>query len=81
MENTINLPELDYTQEDIQQLISAAFDSVNLINELNQLESLSEEQVSTKDRNVEHLKIMIAKEWFANGLTEEQTTIINQLIA
>ncbi len=80
MENNL-APHENYTPEEVQNHIAAAFDSVNLINELNQLESLTEEQVSTKDRNVEHLKIMIAKEWFANGLTEEQTTIINQLIA
>jgi hypothetical protein len=80
MENNFG-PYDNYTPEEVQQHVTNAFDSVNLINELNQLESLTEEQVSTKDRNIEHLKIMLAKEWFANGLTEEQTTIINQLIA
>jgi|APFre7841882793_1041355.scaffolds.fasta_scaffold07643_2 hypothetical protein len=80
MENNLT-PNENYTPEEIQRHIAAAFDSVDLINKLNELESLTEEQVSTKERNVEHLQIMMAKEWFANGLTEEQTTIINQLIS
>lgn len=79
MENKVELPEM--TPEQIEKSVSAAFDSVTLINELNLLNTLSEEEQATKDRNIEHLKIMIAKEWFASALTEEQTTIINQLIA
>lgn len=80
MENNLT-PQENYTAEQIQKHIAAAFDSVNLINELNTIESLSEEQVSTKERNVQHLEIMIAKEWFVEALTEEQTSIINQLIS
>jgi hypothetical protein len=80
MENNLT-PQENYTPEQIQKHIAAAFDSVNLINQLSALESLSEEQVSTKERNVQHLEIMIAKEWFTNGLTEEQTSVINQIIA
>ncbi len=80
MENNL-APHENYTPEKVQNHIAAAFDSVNLINELNALESLTEEQTATKERNIEHLKIMIAKEWFAEALTEEQTTIINQLIS
>lgn len=80
MENS-NTPQENYTPEEIQQHVTNAFDSVNLINELNLLGSLSEEQQVTKERNIEHLKIMTAREWFASALTEEQTTIINQLIA
>lgn len=79
MENELNLPEI--TQEEIEKSVTVAFDSVTLINELNLLSTLSEEEQATKERNIEHLKIMIAKEWFASALTEEQTTIINQLIA
>lgn len=73
--------DFNLTPEKIQEHIINAFDSVNLINELNLLGSLSEEQQVTKERNIEHLKIMTAREWFALALTEEQTTIINQLIA
>ena len=60
------------TQEEIKNSVNAAYDSVNLINELNLIEELSEEQKDTLDRNKEHLKIMLAKEWFFNALTEEQ---------
>lgn len=60
------------TQEEIQNSVNAAYDSVNLINELNLIEELSEEEKDTLDRNKEHLKIMLAKEWFFNALTEEQ---------
>jgi hypothetical protein len=60
------------TQEEIQNSINAAYDSVNLINELNLIEELSDEQKDALDRNKEHLKIMLAKEWFFNALTEEQ---------
>jgi ribosome-interacting GTPase 1 len=60
------------TQEEIQNSINAAYDSVNLINVLNIIEELSDEQKSTLDRNKEHIKIMLEKEWFFNGLTEEQ---------
>jgi hypothetical protein len=62
----------DLTQEEIQNSVNAAYDSVNLINELNLIEELSEEEKDTLDRNKEHLKIMLAKEWFFNALTEEQ---------
>ena len=60
------------TQEKIQNSVNAAYDSVNLINELNLIEELSKEEKDTLDRNKEHLKIMLAKEWFFNALTEEQ---------
>ena len=80
MENNLPLHE-NYTPEEVQQHVTNAFDSVTLLNELNALESLTEEQTATKERNIEHLKIMIAKEWFAEALTEEQTSIINQLIS
>jgi hypothetical protein len=79
MENS-NILQEKYTPEEVQQHVINAFDSVNLINELNLLSSLSEEEQATKERNVEHLKIMTAKDWFAEALTEEQATTINQLI-
>jgi hypothetical protein len=60
------------TQEEIQNSVKAAYDSVNLINELNLIAELSNEEKDTLDRNKEHLKIMLAKEWFFNALTEEQ---------
>lgn len=69
------------TQEEILKSISAAFDSVNLINELNSLETLSIEEIERKKLNVEHLKIMLSKEWFSSNLTQEQSSSINDVIS
>ncbi len=60
------------TQEEIQNSVNAAYDSVNLINELNLISELSDKEKDTLYRNKEHLKIMLAKERFFNALTEEQ---------
>ena len=60
------------TQEQIEKSISAAYDSVDLINELSSQESLDEEQMAIISRNKEHLVVMLAKDWFADALTEEQ---------
>lgn len=62
----------EQTPEQVQRSISAAFDSVNLINELKSNPSLTEEEQDRLNRNVEHLRIMLAKEWFSEGLTEQQ---------
>jgi hypothetical protein len=67
------------TQEEIQNSVNAAYDSVNLINELNLIEELSKEEKDTLDRNKEHLKIMLAKEWFFNALTEEQKVELSSI--
>jgi hypothetical protein len=60
--------------------VSALYDSVNLINELQAIESPTEEQTETIDRNTKHLEIMMGKEDFVALLTEAQITEINQLI-
>lgn len=65
--------ELEMTQEQIAQSVSAAFDSVDLIN-------LNEDDAATIERNVEHLRIMMDKEWFVSALTAEQTEQINAII-
>ncbi len=70
MELPIN-PE-EQTLEQVQRSISSAFDSVNLINELKLLPSLTEEDKDRINRNVEHLRIMLEKDWFSKGLTEQQ---------
>jgi len=62
----------ELTQDEIQRNILAAYDSVNLINELLELETVTEEEQDRIDRNKEHLKVMLEKEWFADALTEEQ---------
>ena len=65
------------TEDQTQRSISAAFDSVNLINELKTKPSLTEEEQSRLDRNKEHLIIMLGKDWFDAGLTEQQRNDIN----
>ena len=67
------------TQEQIQNSVNAAYDSVNLIIELNLIEELSDEQKDTLSRNKEHIKIMLEKEWFFNALTEEQKVELSNI--
>ena len=52
------------TAEEIQAHYNAALDSVTLINELVALDSLDDEQTATVARNVEHLQIMVAKDYW-----------------
>lgn len=63
-----------------EQNVSALYDSVNLINELQAIESPTEEQTETIERNTKHLEVMMGKEDFVALLTEAQITEINQLI-
>jgi len=64
---------MELTQEEIAQHYSAAMDSVNLIN-AGQPEGMSDEEwADCLDRNVEHLKIMLAKDfWTTEDLTPLQ---------
>lgn len=71
--------ETELTQEEIQRNILAAYDSVNLINELELIQDPNTETLDIISRNKEHLKIMLAKEWFSEALTEQQTTEITQV--
>ena len=58
------------TAEEIAGHYSAALDSVTLINELAALEELTEEDSATISRNVEHLEIMVGKDfWTTEDLT------------
>ena len=52
------------TAEEIAQHYSAAMDSVNLINDLMTQDSRNEEEQDTVSRNVEHLQIMVAKDFW-----------------
>ena len=67
----------ELTQDQIEKSISATYDSVSLINGLNSKEVLTEEEADSKDRNIEHIKIMLSKEWFANALTKDQKTVLD----
>ena len=64
---------MELTQEEIARHYSAAMDSVNLIN-AGQPEGMSDEEwADCLDRNVEHLKIMLAKDfWTTEDLTPLQ---------
>jgi hypothetical protein len=67
------------TQEKIQNSVNATYDSVKLINELNLVTELSKEDEDALDRNKEHIKIMLAKEWFFNALTEDQKVELSNI--
>ncbi len=55
---------------DPAQQYFASMDSVNLINDLLAKPSLTEDEQATVDRNVEHLEIMVAKDfWTTEDLT------------
>jgi hypothetical protein len=68
------------TEKQITNSINAAFDSVNLINSIVS-KSFEANKEKTIKVNVEHLVLMLSKDWFANGLTEEQKSQINTCIA
>ena len=67
------------TAEEIAQDYSAMLDSVNLINEMrtNPPEDMTDEEVADCiSRNVEHLELMVAKDYW----TDEDMTAVNTAI-
>ena len=64
------------TPEEIAKNYSAAMDSVNLINTLMAQDSRTTEEQKTVSRNVEHLQIMVAKDYW----TTENLTPLNDAI-
>jgi hypothetical protein len=68
------------TPEQTTKQVSAAFDSVNLINRVT-LDPVTDEKKSTVDRNMKHLELMLTKEWFAEALTTEQRNEIDTCIS
>ena len=67
----------DLTSEQIAQHYSAAMDSVNLIN-AGQPEGMDDaDWADTVSRNVQHLEIMVAKDFW----TDEDLTPLNDAIA
>jgi len=64
------------TPEEIAKHYSAAMDSVNLINTLMAQDSRTTEEQDTVSRNVEHLQIMVAKDYW----TTEDLTPLNDAI-
>jgi hypothetical protein len=64
------MEKIEITIEQIAQNYSASLDSVNLIKELRAKETLTEDEEKTIQRNVEHLEIMLAKDyWTTEDLT------------
>jgi hypothetical protein len=62
-----------------EKSIKAAFDSVDLINKLI-TETADDKKKANVERNVQHLELMLTKEFFSSTLTEEQTTEITDCI-
>ncbi len=55
---------LTTTPEEIALNYTSALDSVTLINELMALDSRDDDQTDTVARNVEHLELMVAKDYW-----------------
>jgi hypothetical protein len=66
METTMEMPIEQITPEQIAKNYAAALDSVNLVNELKAKETLTEDDKKTIQRNLEHLEIMLAKDYWTN---------------
>ena len=63
-----------------EKSISAAFDSVNLINKII-TEEATDKKKENVDRNIKHLELMLTKEFFTEVLTTLQSEQINDCIA
>jgi hypothetical protein len=64
------MEKIEITTEQIAINYASALDSVNLVNELKAKETLTEEDEKTIQRNLEHLEIMLAKDyWTTEDLT------------
>ena len=64
------------TAEQIAQNYTAALDSVTVITELMALDTRDAEQTATVARNVEHLELMVAKDyWTTEDLAPLNATI------
>jgi hypothetical protein len=63
---------MENLSEEIVQSISAVYDSVGLIKQLEILEEPTQLEVDSILRNKKHITIMLEKEWFSSSLTPEQ---------
>ena len=64
--------ELELTPEQVAKSVSAAYDSIAIINELKPKKKKSDEEIDRLTRNEEHIRIMMGKVWFVAALTDEQ---------
>jgi len=62
-----------------EKSVSAAFDSVNLINRL-VAETADDKKKANIERNVKHLELMLTKEFFTTALTPTQKSEIEACI-
>lgn len=60
------MPEETLTAAEIQKHYDAALDSVTVITDLMALDSREDDQTATVARNVEHLQIMVAKDYWTS---------------
>lgn len=67
-----------FTADEIAGHYSAAMDSVNLINALMAQDSRTTEEQDTVDRNVEHLQLMVAQDFWT---TEDLAPLNNAITA
>ena len=71
----------EITTEEIAQHYSAMSDSVTLINDIIAGDAMADDDAADKqdcvDRNVEHLEIMVAKDYW----TDEDMTAVNAAVA
>ena len=72
--------ELELSTEQIQKSVLAAYDSVTIINDLKTKSSLTEEEELSLERNVKHIEIMMAKEWFIGALSSVQKSELESII-
>jgi hypothetical protein len=62
------MPESEtLTAEEIQAHYDAALDSVTIITDLMALNSRDDDQTATVARNVEHLQLMVAKDYWTSN--------------
>lgn len=70
----------EVTAEQAARSVLAAYDSVDLIKELRAKPELDADETAAVERNLEHIRIMLAKEWFANALNSAQKTELEALV-
>jgi hypothetical protein len=69
------------TPEQIQRGISAAMDSVTLINERITEIPATEKSKKIVKANVQHLELMLTQDWFEGGLDAAKRTSIDSAIS
>lgn len=66
--------ELEISQERVEKMVLATYDSFNLVNELKAKGELNEEDTAILNRNIEHIRYVMGEVWFTKALTPLQVT-------